>query len=324
MKSLLLLLFLTLSISSIHSQTLIESCGDLEIQDTGVYVVSQNIGIISRANRETGFLALNNVDYGFLADGNETGYYAFGNNEGYKAFQNFSHGVTSNDNFGDGIHCELAWGHGGYFATRSLSSKPAVYIEHGDDAKIDLSLEGIGHLAVDSNFVVHLNNSDTLPGGTTFQVLNGGDSAIMTLTEAGDATFIGQVCGSLVTTCSDERYKKLITPLSNSLSKVLSIEGVTYHWDRERFPNRFDDTKQIGFIAQDLEATLPELVRTDAQGYKSVAYDKMTAVLVEAVKELKAENDSLRAETDDLKAQLSRLDELEARLEAMASAPKGL
>ena len=435
-------MLLALPITFIHSQTQIEACGNLELQDTGVHVTGQNVGLISSLNRSIGFLALNNVDYGFMADANETGYYAFGNGEGYKAFQNFSHGVTSNDNFGDGIHCELAWQHGGYFATRSFSSKPAVYIEHGDDAKMDLHLNGIGNVATDSNFVFHLNSDNNGVGNSAFiikdgggndvlsvhedgdvdligalalshfssdsnfifqldndnnssstfvvqggicdtafivqengnaslngalkiandhpdssdlhfggdahltadsnfivylnqagtagadsshfQVINGADSAIMTLTANGDARFLGEVCGTLVTTCSDRRYKKQIAPLSQSLAKVMAINGVTYLWDREKFPNRFDDSRQIGFIAQDLEATFPELVRTDPQGYKSVAYDKMTAVLVEAVKDLKAENDSLREETDDLRAQLSRLDELEARLQALASQPKGL
>ena len=67
------------------------------------------------------------------------------------------------------------------------------------------------------------------------------------------------------------------------------------------FPQRnFPDTRQIGLIAQDVEKVLPELVHTDSDGYKSLSYDKLTAVLVEAVKELKAQNEKLQARVEAL------------------------
>jgi hypothetical protein len=95
---------------------------------------------------------------------------------------------------------------------------------------------------------------------------------------------------------SDKRWKKNITPLENALEKVLKLQGVNYQWDTENYPEmEFNEEKQIGFIAQDVEPVLPELVSTDSKGYKSVSYEKMTAVLVEAVKELKTQNDALKA-----------------------------
>ena len=59
--------------------------------------------------------------------------------------------------------------------------------------------------------------------------------------------------------------------------------------------HNFPGGKQVGFIAQEVEKVLPEVVSTDSEGYKSVSYDKFSAVLVEAVKELKKENDELKA-----------------------------
>lgn len=53
----------------------------------------------------------------------------------------------------------------------------------------------------------------------------------------------------------------------------------------------FDDTPQIGLIAQEVEHVFPELITTNNEGVK---YDKITAVLIEAVKELKAQNDALK------------------------------
>ena len=94
---------------------------------------------------------------------------------------------------------------------------------------------------------------------------------------------------------SDARWKKNITLLQNSLSKVLELEGVNYNWRVDEFPNMsFDNDTHIGLIAQELELVIPELVKTNDDGYKSIAYDKLTVVLVEAVKELKQENDELK------------------------------
>ncbi len=101
---------------------------------------------------------------------------------------------------------------------------------------------------------------------------------------------------------SDRRWKKDIEPLRNSLEKVSKLQGVSYKWDTENHPEmEFNGDEQIGFIAQDVEPIIPELVTTDDDGYKSVSYEKMTAVLVEAVKELKAENDALKAQSETFK-----------------------
>jgi len=97
---------------------------------------------------------------------------------------------------------------------------------------------------------------------------------------------------------SDKRLKQNIQPLENATAKLAQLRGVSFEWkDAEQ-----DTGTQIGVIAQEVETVLPELVSTDSDGYKSVAYGQLTAVLVEAVKELKAENAALRAETQALKA----------------------
>lgn len=54
-------------------------------------------------------------------------------------------------------------------------------------------------------------------------------------------------------------------------------------------------------IAQEVEKVVPEIVKTDTQGYKSVAYDKLTAILVEALKEQQKEINELRAEINNIK-----------------------
>jgi hypothetical protein len=85
---------------------------------------------------------------------------------------------------------------------------------------------------------------------------------------------------------SDLRWKKRIQPLGQALEKVLNISGVSYQFRTDEFPDKnFLDGTQIGFIAQHLEAVVPEVVQTNAQGWKTVQYSSLVPVLVEAIKE---------------------------------------
>ena len=109
---------------------------------------------------------------------------------------------------------------------------------------------------------------------------NDGGSTIIALTldmsEAGAATF-----NNNVTAFSDERLKDNIETLEDGLAKVEQLRGVTYTRDGK---------ENIGVIAQEVEKILPEIVLTadDEMGTKSVDYSRITAVLIEAVKELSA------------------------------------
>lgn len=101
------------------------------------------------------------------------------------------------------------------------------------------------------------------------------------------------------TNSSDERLKKNIETISSGLEKVLNLRGVTYVW-------RSDESgkKNLGFIAQEVLKVVPEVVSQDEKGYYSINESSLNAVLVEAVKELKAENDELRARLEAIEAKL--------------------
>jgi hypothetical protein len=81
---------------------------------------------------------------------------------------------------------------------------------------------------------------------------------------------------------SDARAKTNVATISNALSKVNAMRGVTYAMKTE------PDVQKIGVIAQEVEQIIPELVSTDStpEQKKSVAYGNITAVLIEAIKEL--------------------------------------
>jgi hypothetical protein len=90
--------------------------------------------------------------------------------------------------------------------------------------------------------------------------------------------------GTLTTNTSDRRLKTNIQPITNALSKILLLTGVTYNWY-----NMPEGKKRIGFIAQEVGEVVPELVFTNEntpEKFMGVHYDNVTSLLVEAIKEL--------------------------------------
>lgn len=95
-----------------------------------------------------------------------------------------------------------------------------------------------------------------------------------------------------ITSPSDERLKSEIEPLLNASDIISKLAGFRFLMNAKQ---------QVGVIAQHVQKVLPELVRTDENGFLSVAYDKLTAVLI-------SDNNSLRRELGSLEARLARLE----------------
>jgi len=108
---------------------------------------------------------------------------------------------------------------------------------------------------------------------------------------------------------SDLRLKTNINPMSGALGNILKLRGVTFNW-KESSNNRL----QYGFIAQEMEKVLPDLVGTDSNGYKTVNYSGVIPVLTEAIKTQQEEIESLKSENEQLK---STLEQLLKRVEAL-------
>lgn len=92
---------------------------------------------------------------------------------------------------------------------------------------------------------------------------------------------------------SDMRLKKDIAPLDDALGKISRLQGYHFRW-------RSDDRQDIGLLAQEVRKVYPELVRTTGpDGKFGVAYGNLIAPMIEAIKELKAQNEALRARIDE-------------------------
>ena len=136
-------------------------------------------------------------------------------------------------------------------------------------------LKAVLNLQYDADLEIKGND-----GGSIFTALT------FDMSEAGAATF-----NNNVTAYSDARLKSDIKTIEGGLEKVSQLRGVTYIRDDNK-----NGGQQIGVIAQEVEEIIPQVVMTadDEMGTKSVDYGRITAVLIESIKELKAEIDELK------------------------------
>jgi len=91
---------------------------------------------------------------------------------------------------------------------------------------------------------------------------------------------------------SDKRLKDNIKPIEGALDKVCKLGGYEFDWNAKQDVYEGHD---IGVIAQEVEAVFPELVTDRDNGFKAVKYEKLVPALIEAIKELKAEVESLKS-----------------------------
>lgn len=95
----------------------------------------------------------------------------------------------------------------------------------------------------------------------------------------------GNILASGTITPSDIRYKKNIQLIQSPMEKLKQLNGVTYEYRMDEFPQMgFTDKEQVGLIAQEVEKVFPQLVVTDDKGYKAVDYVKLVPVLIESTK----------------------------------------
>jgi hypothetical protein len=180
-------------------------------------------------------------------------------------------------------------GYSGLGIKSTLTGGKLITINQGTAGKLNFTTPGVTDL-VTMDF--NTNRVGILRSPTSYALEVGG-----TIWANGSAISAGS------STWSDSRYKKDVTPIADALSDVLQMEGVRYNWRQSDFPElNFPKGEQIGVIAQDLEKIVPELVITNADGYKSVSYEKLTPILIEAIKAQQKEIDILKNEVELLKA----------------------
>ena len=97
---------------------------------------------------------------------------------------------------------------------------------------------------------------------------------------------------------SDNRLKENVKPIKNALCKLVEISGNTFDWkpltEEEEKTIHGNKGRDVGVIAQEIEAILPEAVTTRDSGYKAVNYEKIIPLLIEAIKDQQSQIDELK------------------------------
>jgi hypothetical protein len=197
---------------------------------------------------------------------------------------------TSTCNLGYGTNIKLATTSGGVSVTGSMTATGTI---------------GNLNTSTDRGMQMEDNSADVATlrcDADRWRVYMGGSGnsqETLTVTEDGDVgikdstpSYRLDVAGTIratgdVIAYSDERVKENIKTIDSSLEKVNKLRGVEFNKIGE-------DKKSIGVIAQEVEKILPEVIATDDEGMKSVAYGNMVGVLIEAIKELNAEVKELK------------------------------
>jgi hypothetical protein len=108
-----------------------------------------------------------------------------------------------------------------------------------------------------------------------------------------------------ITAFSDIRYKTNLKIIDNALNRIDSINGYTFERiNKDDVQGIIPIKRHAGVIAQEIEKILPEVVYEDNENNKSVAYGNLTALLIQAVKELKTKYEDICKELIEIKSKL--------------------
>jgi hypothetical protein len=136
----------------------------------------------------------------------------------------------------------------------------------------------------DAQIFAKVTAQDGAGSGLDADLLDGSHASAFALLSG--ATFSGTVTAPNFVSSSDARLKSDIAPIADALAKVQALTGVT-------FTMAGSDARQMGLIAQDVQAVAPEAV-VDAEGVLRLAYGNLVGLLVEAIKDLAQEVDQLK------------------------------
>jgi hypothetical protein len=114
--------------------------------------------------------------------------------------------------------------------------------------------------------------------------------------------------GGVWTAFSDIRLKDVHGNYSKGLNEIIQLQPVSYSYKSGNELNLPASTEYFGFIAQDVQKIFPESITETSSGYLEFDMQPVNVALINAIKELKAENDQLKADIDKIIAHLSRLE----------------
>ena len=177
------------------------------------------------------------------------------------------------------------------------------------NARLDAQLQDVAGLAVtNGGFIVGDGSNFVLETGATARAslsLDTGNDVQFDSFGVGTAASgtTGEIRATNDVTAfysSDKSLKENIKNIENPLEKISQINGVTFDWTEDYIKQHGGEDKyfvrknDVGVIAQEIEKVLPQVVGTREDGIKAVKYDRIVALLIESIKELKKEIEELK------------------------------
>ena len=222
----------------------------------------------------------------------------------------FNNTVTANSHiYGRSVNNDYShlYRFGGLFFTWDSDSygtagNHSIRSTYGDTFGDEITLNSYNHL----RFNIDTNNNDSTSYFEVGHHTTGTGNILMRLTSpSGNLEVDGNIT-AYSTSISDIKYKDNIEPLEGSLDKILQLQGVEFDWTATRRKGMRD----IGFIAQEVEPIVPQVVSEHQNGIgefsqneetsKSIAYDKLVPLLVESIKEQQNQINELKALINNL------------------------
>lgn len=164
---------------------------------------------------------------------------------------------------------------------------------------------GGGHIfnatAIGANTQVNQSNTVILGNNANVGIGTSGPTAKLQVGTNGDGTF---AIANAWNTFSDQRLKERVTIIKNSTDILNQLGGYYYYWKDGK-----DTSRQVGVIAQEIETVLPELVFSNANGYKSVDYSKLSCLLIEVAKEQQKQIQETQVRYNSIEKRLKKLEE---------------
>jgi len=179
--------------------------------------------------------------------------------------------------FGDSINVsDISLGK--VISESSGQTKPGVLHVKDEQGQPSISLEGAkGEVRMTGNLHANVLNTDNRQNRVGIATSRPSHTLHVNGEVAGRGSFLS---------LSDVRCKENINPITNSLPTLMKLQGVRFNWNNSELTGENPPKEpQIGFVAQEVDRILPEIVTKDDQGRHSVAYASLIPMLVEGIKE---------------------------------------